>query len=172
MLGYPLTVIGALPASHLVCVRLARVRVAPRGRFAPTERYSSRKDALRVDCFDMSLWVAQGLLALAMFGSGTLKTITAREKLMVQMKWVRRFPEWAPRSIGIAEVAGALGIILPWATDILPILTPIAAACLLVLMVGAVKAHVDDDEVTHGIVPAVLGLLALFIATGRYVTLP
>ena len=116
---------------------------------------------------DIGLWVCQALLALAMAGAGGMKAMTPREKLMGQMKWVTRFPVWAPRAIGIAEVAGAVGIVLPWATDILPVLTPIAALCLFVLMAGGVKAHFDDGEASHGVVPAVLGLLAVVIAVGR-----
>ena len=75
-----------------------------------------------MDFVDIGLWVCQALLALGMAGAGAMKAATPREKLMGQMKWVARFPSWAPRAIGIAEVAGAVGIILPWATGILPIL--------------------------------------------------
>ena len=120
-----------------------------------------------MDFVDIGLWVCQALLALGMAGAGAMKAATPREKLMGQMKWVARFPSWAPRAIGIAEVAGAVGIILPWATGIVPILTPIAAVCVFVLMVGAVKAHIDDHEASHGIAPAILGLLAVAIAVGR-----
>ena len=120
-----------------------------------------------MDYADIGLWVCQALLALAMAGAGGMKAATPREKLMGQMKWVSRFPVWAPRAIGIAEVAGAIGIVLPWATGILPVLTPIAAVCLFVLMAGGVKAHIDDHEASHGITPAILGLLAIAIAVGR-----
>jgi VIT1/CCC1 family predicted Fe2+/Mn2+ transporter len=106
-----------------------------------------------------------------MVGSRSTNVITARANLMAQMKWVRRFPEWAPRSTGGAEIAGAFGLILPWATGILPVLTPTAGACLLVLTVGAVKAHVDDGEPMRGVVALILALFALGVAAGRYATL-
>jgi hypothetical protein len=106
-----------------------------------------------------------------MAGAGGMKAMSPREKLLPQMKWVARFPVWAPRAIGLAEVAGAIGLVVPWASGIVPVLTPVAAACLLVLMVGAVKVHVDDGEALHGIAPAVLGALALVVAVGRAVSL-
>lgn len=123
-----------------------------------------------MDYADIGLWISQTLLALGMAGAGGMKAISPREKLLPQMKWVGRFPVWAPRVIGIAEVAGAIGLVVPWASGILPVLTPVAAACLLILMVGAVKVHVDDGEASHGIAPAVLGALALVIAVGRTVS--
>jgi uncharacterized membrane protein len=123
-----------------------------------------------MDFIDIALWVAQGLLAFAMIASGGMKAVTPREKLMERMKWVVRFPVWAPRAIGIAEILGGIGLIAPWATGILPILTPIAAMCLVILMVGAVKAHFDDGEASHSAVPAVLAALGLGIAFGRAFT--
>ncbi|MFM7197324.1 MAG: DoxX family protein [Chloroflexota bacterium] len=124
-----------------------------------------------MDYVDIGLWIGQTLLALGMAGAGGMKAMSPREKLLPQMKWVARFPVWAPRAIGLAEVAGAIGLVVPWASGIVPVLTPVAAACLLVLMVGAVKVHVDDDEALHGIAPAVLGALALVVAVGRAVSL-
>jgi len=124
-----------------------------------------------MDYVDIGLWIGQTLLALGMAGAGGMKAMSPREKLLPQMKWVARFPVWAPRAIGLAEVAGAIGLVVPWASGIVPVLTPVSAACLLVLMVGAVKVHVDDGEALHGIAPAVLGALALVVAVGRAVSL-
>ncbi len=68
--------------------------------------------------------------------------------------------------IGTAEVAGAVGLIVPAATGILPILTPIAGACLVVLMAGAVNVHAGRGEAF--IPPLVLGLLAAAVAMLRF----
>ena len=70
--------------------------------------------------------------------------------------------------IGALEVAGAIGLILPWLLDIAPILTPIAALGLVLTMLGAAIVHLRRGE-TQMIVPnIVLGLLALFVALGRF----
>ena len=120
-----------------------------------------------MDSVDIGLWVAQGLLGLAMAASGGMKAMTPREKLMPRMPWVARFPAWAPRAIGVAEVAGAAGLVLPWATGVFPILTPIAGACLATLMGGAVKVHLDDGDAKGGIPAGILGVLGLVVAVGR-----
>lgn len=61
---------------------------------------------------------------------------------------------------------GAVGLTVPWYTGTLPILTPVAACCLLVLMTGAVKTHLDLKE--SPVPPAILGLLCVYIAVGRF----
>ena len=68
--------------------------------------------------------------------------------------------------LGLAEVLGAVGLIVPWLTGIAPVLTPVAAVALTVIMGGAVKTHVDRKEPL--VPPAVLGALCVFIALGRF----
>ncbi len=113
-----------------------------------------------------TLWVVQGLLAFAMFGAGTFKITTPHAKLAEKMKWATTWPPARVKLLGLAQVLGAVGIVVPWATGIAPVLTPIAACCLLVLMLGAVKTHIDLKEPV--VAPAVLSVLALFIALGRF----
>lgn len=114
----------------------------------------------------IALWVTSGLLALAMFGAGTMKIVTPRTKLMERMKWARTWTDGRVKLLGIAEVLGAIGLIVPQLTGILPILTPVAAMCLAVLMLGAVKTHADLREPV--IAPLVLALLGSFVALGRF----
>jgi hypothetical protein len=113
-----------------------------------------------------ALWIVQGLLAFAMFGAGTFKITTPHAKLAEKMKWALTWPPARVKLLGLAQVLGAIGLIAPWATGILPVLTPIAASCLLVLMIGAVQTHVAHKEPV--VAPAVLSALALFIALGRF----
>ena len=120
-----------------------------------------------MDYSDIGLWVVQGLLAFAMIASGGMKAATPREKLMTRMAWVAGFPTWAPVAIGASEVAGGTGLILPWVTGIVPVLTPVAGACLAILMVGAVKVHADHTDLKGGIPAGVLGLLCIIVAVGR-----
>ena len=115
---------------------------------------------------NIALWIAQGLLALGMFAVGTLKILMPHDKLSQKMKWAA---PWAPgrvKLLGAAEVTGAIGLVVPWATGIAPLLTPVAACSLLVLMGGAVKTHLDLKESPAP--PAIVGALCVFVALGRF----
>jgi hypothetical protein len=114
---------------------------------------------------NLVLWVVQGLLAFAMGASGALKVVTPRAKLAEKMKWAASWTDGRVKLLGLAEVLGAIGLIVPWATGILPILTPVAAACLLVIMIGAVKVHIDLEEPFAP--AAVLAVLTALVAFGR-----
>src|SRR3954469_19354001 len=94
----------------------------------------------------LALWIASGLLAFAMAGAGGFKLATPRIKLMDKMKWANTWSDGNVKLLGLAEVLGAVGLIVPQLTGIVSILTPIAALCLVVLMIGAVKTHLDLEE--------------------------
>lgn len=113
----------------------------------------------------IALWIASALLALAMVAAGGIKLATPRVKLMEKMQWARTWSDGAVKLLGLAEVLGGVGLIVPQITGIAPILTPIAAACLAVLMIGAVKTHLDHAEPIAA--PAVLALLGALVAVGR-----
>ncbi|MDQ3473691.1 MAG: DoxX family protein, partial [Acidobacteriota bacterium] len=74
--------------------------------------------------------------------------------------------------IGVCEVLGALGLILPGLLRKRPSLTPLAAACLLILMIGAVAITIAGDGVAAGIAPLIVGALCAFVAYGRSRLLP
>jgi uncharacterized membrane protein YphA (DoxX/SURF4 family) len=121
---------------------------------------------------NIALWILQGLAAFVFLMAGGMKLIQPIDKLAGRMQWVKSFSPAQVRLIGTAEVVGALGLILPGVTGILPILTPIAAACLVVLMLGAVSTHLrlhEMDQLSH---PAVPLILALLVAIGRIWILP
>lgn len=113
----------------------------------------------------LALWIVSGLLACAMVGAGGMKLVVPRARLMERMKWARTWRDGTVKLLGLAEVLGGLGLVVPWVTGIAPILTPIAAACVTVLMLGAVKTHVDLREPIAA--PLVLALLGVFVALGR-----
>ncbi|MPN45050.1 hypothetical protein SDC9_192617 [bioreactor metagenome] len=101
-----------------------------------------------------------------------MKVSQPLDKLAKNMSWVNEFSPVQIRLIGTAEILGALGLILPGVTGILPILTPIAAAALVVLMLGALYTHVrlkEFDKVNAPIVPLILALL---VAIGRFWIMP
>jgi hypothetical protein len=111
---------------------------------------------------NVTYWILQGLLAAVMAMAGLMKATQGKAKLSgdPKMAWVEDFSDGAVRGIGGLEVAGAAGLILPWALDIAPVLTPVAAVGVAVLMAGAAITHLRRGE-TAAIVPTlVLGAIA------------
>src|SRR5208282_5389372 len=100
-------------------------------------------------------------VALIVTITGTAKLVFSRERLTPKMHWAATWPRGRIKLLGFAEVAGASGLVLPTATGIAPVLTPVAALCLAVLMAGAVRTH---RRLGEGVVPAVVvGLLCVAI---------
>ena len=121
---------------------------------------------------NIALWIVQGLLALAFMMAGFMKTTRPIDKLAVNMKWAGALSPWMVRVIGALEILGAIGVILPAATGILPWLTPVAAIGLVLTMVGAMILHGSRKEWPHIGTNLVLLLLALFIVVGRFALVP
>jgi uncharacterized membrane protein YphA (DoxX/SURF4 family) len=116
--------------------------------------------------WSIALWTAQVLLAIVFGMAGVMKTFTPIEQLAQNLPWVASLPNLT-RFIGVSELAGALGLILPAALRIRPVLTPIAALGLLVIMVLAAAFHLMRGEGSAIPVNVVLGGLAAFVAWGR-----
>lgn len=115
------------------------------------------------------LWIVQGLLAAMFLFAGFTKATQSRENLITQLGgWVEDFPVGQVKTIGILEVLAAFGLILPALTGILPVLTPIAAACLVITMIGAIVVHVRRKENSALPMNLVLLVLAAFVAWGRF----
>ena len=118
---------------------------------------------------NIALWVAQGLLAAMYLMAGVMKTFqTARAK--EQMPWAKNRSDAFVRFVGASELLGALGLILPLLTGILPWLTLIAAIGLSSIQVLAIfSEHLPKKE--YNVIPVNLVLLALsvFIVLGRWV---
>jgi len=121
----------------------------------------------------IALWVAQILLALFFGGVGIMKLTQPIEALGAMMTWVNVSPVWLVRFIGFAELAGALGMILPAVTRILPFLTPLAALGFVIIQVLAIGVHASLGE-TGMTLPLNIVLLALslFVAWGRWKKAP
>jgi uncharacterized membrane protein YphA (DoxX/SURF4 family) len=114
------------------------------------------------------LWIVQGVLAVMFALAGVMKTFQPKEKLAGRLPWVEDFSQPVVRLIGIVELAAALGLILPAATGIAPILTPLAATGLAVVMVLAAITHGRRKEPSGIGFNAVLFILAVFVAWGRF----
>lgn len=114
----------------------------------------------------VTLWTIQGALALLFLLVGGIKLILPTSVLLAQV--ALPLPIWFIRFIGVIEVAGALGLILPQLTRIKPFLTPLAACGLALEMIGAVIVSVIAMGVIPALMPLIVGLLALFVAYGRW----
>ena len=119
------------------------------------------------------LGTLQIILALLFLAAGFTKIVTPAAELVEMMSWTASVPIAAVRIIGVLEVAGALGLILPWLTGIQPQLVRLAAAGLVLLMAGAVITHIAIGDPVGAMIPAlVLGILAGVIVYGRTKVLP
>jgi hypothetical protein len=110
------------------------------------------------------LWIVQGLLALLFLWAGGMKLVLPLEKLAGPIP----LPGLFMRFIGVAEVLGAIGLILPGLLHIRPGLTPLAAISLLIIMIGAVVITWLGGEIGMAVIPLVVGLLLAFVAYGRW----
>ena len=119
------------------------------------------------------LWIIQVLLALLFLFTGGMKLVIPPD-VLASMGSPNQIPlpGWLVRFVGVAEVLGALGLLLPELLRIKPGLTPPAAAGLAVVMVGATALTMAADGFAAGVVPLVVGLLAAFVAYGRWRPVP
>ena len=115
----------------------------------------------------MILWAIQIVLAVAFGAAGTMKLVRSKAQLAINphMRWVHSVPQVQIRLLGIAEVLGAIGLIVPMATGIAPFLTRAAAAGLAALMGGAVATHVSRQE--PAAVATTLAVLTVVVAALR-----
>lgn len=115
------------------------------------------------------LWIIQVLLALLFLFAGGTKLVLPLDvmKSMGSPNQIQ-LPGLLVRFIGVVEVLGALGLILPGLLRIKPWLTPLAAAGLVVVMIGAVALALASGETASALFPLVAGLLAAFVAYGRW----
>ena len=121
---------------------------------------------------NIGLWIVQLGLA-ALFGlAGTLKATLPVAELHQNLPWTPDLPLTLVRLIGTAELAGVLGLILPAATRIRPVLTPLAAAGLLTVMVLAAGFHLSRGEASAIGMTLLLGALAALVAWGRWRLVP
>ncbi len=123
---------------------------------------------------NLLLWIGQILLALAFLGVGYTHTVGFEQaSVRAGMGWLNAVGRDRMRIIGILEILGAIGLVLPAATGVLPWLTPVAATSLAVLMGLAVVLHLRrPGEGRNIILNLVLGAVAALIAYGRFVVAP
>jgi uncharacterized membrane protein YphA (DoxX/SURF4 family) len=113
-----------------------------------------------------ALWIVQALLAALFLFAGGMKLVMPIEEMMKQMPLP--LPGLFLRFTGVVEVLGAIGVILPWLLRIRPGLTPLAAAGLVIVMIGATVYSLAAGDIATALIPVVVGALAAFVAYGRW----
>jgi len=117
---------------------------------------------------NVALWIVQGLLAALFLVAGGAKLVMSAD----QMAGPVELPFWFLRFIGVTEVLGALGLVLPGLLRIRPGLTPLAAAGLVIIMIGATVVMWASGMVVVALMNVVVALLAAFVAYGRWQLAP
>ncbi|MFD8147248.1 DoxX family protein [Streptomyces sp. NPDC059708] len=120
---------------------------------------------------NLALWIVTGLLAAAYLVGGAFKVITPREKIAAagsSGRWVEDFSDGGVKAIGVLEVLAAVGLVLPAVLGVAPVLVPLAALGLVLLMLGAAVTRFRRHETGLVVVDLVYVLLAAFVAWGRF----
>ncbi|GAA0306278.1 DoxX family protein [Streptomyces polychromogenes] len=120
---------------------------------------------------NIALWIVTGLLAAAYLLGGAFKVITPKEKIAASGssgRWVEDFSDGGVKAIGALEVLAAVGLVLPAVLDVAPVLVPLAALGLVLLMLGAAVVRFRRHEPKLVVVDLVYVLLAAFVAWGRF----
>jgi uncharacterized membrane protein YphA (DoxX/SURF4 family) len=123
---------------------------------------------------DVLAWILSGLLAAIFLTAGLIKLTTPPEKLITsfQMGWVEDLTSPQVKAIGALEALGAIGVVVPWLVDVAPVLSPVAAVGLAVIMAGALASHRRRGELGQvGPLNGVLLVLAVAVAVLRFAQL-
>jgi hypothetical protein len=119
---------------------------------------------------NVALWIVAGLLAVAYLLGGGLKLVLAKEKIYgfgPSGRWVEDFSAGTVKAIGAAEVLGGIGLVLPGALRIAPVLVPLAALGLVIVMTGAAITRIRRREFKFMMADLVYLVLVGFVAWGR-----
>jgi uncharacterized membrane protein YphA (DoxX/SURF4 family) len=117
---------------------------------------------------NIAIWIMQGILAVAFAMAGFMKSTTPKSKLEEKMPWAKDYSAGTIKFIGLSEILGAVGLILPMLLNILPILTAISAVALALVMVLAAFTHLKGKEYKEVGFNSVLAVLALVVAVARF----
>ncbi len=115
-----------------------------------------------METMDIIIWIIQGVLCVIFLYFGSLKMFLPIQKIEKKVTWANDYSISKLRFFGFLEVIGALGLMLPWRLDILPILTPMAATGLAMVMAGAGMVHLKRDEVNM----LLINIVIIFLLAG------
>jgi len=114
------------------------------------------------------IWVAQGILAAVFIAAGLLKLTNTRAALKDKTPYVEDFTDNQVKTIGTLEVLGAVGVVLPGALKVLPVLSPVAACGQALMMIAAAATLIRRGEHAHVPLNLVIFTLAVFVAIERF----
>ncbi|MFF7945140.1 DoxX family protein [Nocardia gamkensis] len=115
------------------------------------------------------LWILQAVLAAVFLGAGLTKIARRKEQLVAPLgEWVNSFSASGLKMLGLVEVLGAVGLVVPPLVGVAPVLSPLAAVGIIVIMVGAVVAHARDSAGPKIAMNIALGVFAAVVAWGRF----
>jgi uncharacterized membrane protein YphA (DoxX/SURF4 family) len=119
---------------------------------------------------NLALWIVTALLAIAFLASGTIKLVLSKDRIEASPGggWVEDFSANTVNGIGVLEILAAIGLILPAVVDLAPVLVPMAAVGLVLMMIGAIITHLRREEPKQAAVNMVYLALATFVAWGRF----
>jgi hypothetical protein len=125
---------------------------------------------MKESMMNLTLWIVAGLLAAVFLFAGSTKLFIPRKKLAEASGggWVLDFSAGFVKALGALEILGAVGLILPALLDVAPVLVPLAALGLGVIMVGAAAVEFRRQEFKHVLVNLTYLALIAFVAWGRY----
>lgn len=126
---------------------------------------NGRNSQKKRDFGGVAMWAGQGLLAALFLFAGGMKLVAPAEMLT---QGPVLLPVLFLRFVGVCEVLGAAGLILPWALRIHRELTPLAAAGLVIIMIGATVVTAIGGDIAPAIVPMIVGALLVSIGRGRW----
>jgi hypothetical protein len=115
---------------------------------------------------NVAYWIVAGLLALFYLYGGGLKAVRSREQLRPMMAWVDGTPMPAVRTIGLIELLGAIGLILPPLTGVAPWLAPAAAVGFVLLQIGAIRVHLSlgDRKIALNVTLLLVAAVTVWLA--------
>jgi len=115
------------------------------------------------------LWIVAAALAAAFLASGVLKLVWSRERLAgAGMGWATQFSARSVKGIGVLEILAAVGLVVPAALGIAPVLAPLAATGLVLLMAGAIVTHLRRREMQPVAMNLIFLALSAFVAWSRF----
>jgi len=119
---------------------------------------------------ELGVWIVSALLAFAFLVGGIVRLVVPADRYGAwpNQQWIRSVPRTGVIAISLAEILGAVGLVVPVLTGIAPILSPIAACCLALIMTGALVFHLRRKEWPNVPVAIVLIALLLFVAIARF----
>ena len=122
---------------------------------------------------NVALWIIQILLAIGYAIAGIMKIVSPISDLAMEMAYAADVPEWFVRTVGVLEVAGAVGIIMPAITKIMTWLVPLTAICFSLIQVTAIFIHANYGETAQFLaINLTLLAMSLFVLWGRWKKLP